>query len=220
MFVTLLGSYDPETKKLLYAIRESIARKFSDEGVYSMLMETLEYYVVNQLSSPISLKTYDIIVERENGVNLTFYILDGLSVEVETIPYEKDVESALFNYLIKRGLITPEAKVKNIPMAGDPSLFTFLVSISTLYFIIRLKEETRGGELIELCSILNSPNNIQVRGDKVNARTFLFKKNNITLSTMFQILLDEENVLLREFEDQDDVLNQINKIIHNSLTQK
>ena len=220
MFILLLGSYDPETKKLLYAVQESIARKFADEGTYGMLMEKLEYYVVGQLSSPISLKTYDVIVEKEETVSLTFYLLDGVSVAVETIPYEKDVESALFNYLLEKKLITKEAEVENIPMIGNPSLFTFLVSISAIYFIIRLKEETRGGELIELCAILNSPNNVEIMGGKANARTFLFKKNDITLSTMFQLLLNEENVLLREFDDKDDLLDQIHKIIQKSLTQK
>ena len=141
---------------------------------------------------------------------------DSRSILVETIPYHVDVPGALFEYLFNKKLISEDAKIMNMPAlapVGQPSLFSVLVESCSLYFIIRLKEETRGGEIIELCSILNSlspPNIVTLAWME---RVFLFKKSEIVLSTMFQILLDNQSVSLREFIDEDDLCKQIGNLI-------
>ena len=145
MLVLLLGSYDPETKKLLYGAQKFIAQAFSSEGHYALIMENLEYFVISQPSRNGHGGTFDIIVEKEKDVNLTLYFprLMGNpgSILVETISYRVDVPGALFEYLFNKKLISEDAKIMNMPAlapVGQPSLFSVLVESCSLYFIIRL----------------------------------------------------------------------------------
>ena len=160
MFILLLGSYDDETKSALYSMQESIANSFSDKGHYSLLMEELNLYTVSD--------GHLLLLENREDYSTTIYLfgpIEGVGpIELETIDTisrTEDTENTVYRYLTERGFCNLDIAIEKMPIISPDGLFPFLVSISSVFLIVRLKEETRGGEYIELCPISSVSNQME-----------------------------------------------------------
>lgn len=173
------------------------------------MLEKLDLYVTSGVRQ--------IVVERNDNTSITFYIFENLGIatpptllQVDTIPWRGDIAEALQEYLYVSGLEPEGVSVDKIPIIGDSGLFTFLVSISELYLIVRLKEETRGGEYLELCQITRTKNRASFQ-DSPNI--VFYKKDGIKITTMLDILINEGQLSERTFSDPEDLYNKVNGMI-------
>lgn len=73
------------------------------------------------------------------------------------------------------------------------------ITVSAI-LLIREREETRGGEVAELIYFVMT---------KTSDKVCLFKKEGIALSQMIMEFLDAENVIMRTYQDKDDLLTAI-----------
>lgn len=209
MFIFLLGSYDPDTKKLLYELQLSISKKFTGIGVYPVIMESPTLYTVSNGEY--------ILTEEEND-NITLYIfwLDDKGYHViyniDTVKSTGDKEYDIITYMINE-YGTNDVTIKEMPITGfpgDTNLFIFIINISELFIILRVREETRGGEYLELCALLNSHNYVETMNIP---RIFLFKQKKITLTSMLNIFTFSNKLVMSEFCDEVDLKSNILEII-------
>ena len=211
MFILLLGSYDDETKKALYTMQESIANSFSDKGYYSLLMEELGLYTVSD--------GHILLLENRGDRSTTIYLFRPIEdvgpIElqtIDTISHTEDIEDTVYRYLTERGFCNLDIAIERMPIISPDGLFPFLVSISSVFLIVRLKEETRGGEFIELCYISRSPNLISLKG---SPGIFMLKKQDVTLTSMLELILIEREIRVLEFSDTSDLLDKTANIVRN-----
>lgn len=217
MFIFILGSYDSQTKPLLHRLQESIASEFSREGHYSLLMESLQLFLVedDHFERPV-------LVERTEDT-LTFYVFnpaflmnpDNLDV-IDTVPMAEDPPFELRKYLIENKIMSSSSRVKQKPMMSNGNfnptsgLFNFLAFISGTYLVIRLNELTRGGEYIELCHISKMPNRIY---DKHSPSIFLFRHTSVNLTSMLSLLFTESGINTIDFKDEEDLISKTRETI-------
>lgn len=210
MLILLLGSYDDETKRLLYFLRENLSKSFLEVGVVILLMERLNLFRVED--------GRNVLTEEDDYNNLTVYAfpltLGKGEIEpniIDTISVNGNTKSTLENYLGKIEGIAEGLEVQKQPIDSNDGLFKFLVDLSKLFLIIRLREETRGGEYLELGYILREKDRAIVSqwGD-----IFLFKKRGIARSTMIDLFLNSDEIKLREFDDNSDLLEQIEDLVN------
>lgn len=226
MFVLILGSYDPVTKSVLYRLQRSIAKEFTREGHYGLLMENLELHVVNDELSG----SWPVLIEKSED-SATFYIFNGsFSLDpnnvvcIETVPNREDLQYELKKFMIDCKLITEQANIDKKKMYAEDilditeGLFNFIATISSLYLIVRLKDETRGGEYIELCYLTKSQNRVTMR-NKPNI--FLLKHRDVQLSSMLRLIIKDSITVIDDFCDETDLLSKSNEIIrefHNEVS--
>ncbi len=210
MFLLLLGSYDHDTKELLYDLQEVIARDYVESSHYAMLLDRLDLYVTGRRR---------ILVEREDGLTLTFYVFAPESAGgptdlemIDTIPWSNDVGNSLQNYLVEQGFSEDANGMEKKPVSSEGGLFQFLADLSEINFIIRFKEETRGGEYVELCYLLNAQNSIPKHA---SSEVFLMKRRGVTLTSMLQPYFEAKLVRLSEFSDFEDLTSQVTSKINN-----
>ena len=70
MFVLILGSYDNETKKLIYSLRDCLTSKFVKEGHYFIIMEKMTLF-----------RTEDgryVLTEEDTNCNVRLYIFNSI----------------------------------------------------------------------------------------------------------------------------------------------
>ena len=209
MFIFLMGSYDIETKKLLDEIQDSLANMFVIEGHYALIMESLDVYLVSD---------GHLVICEKGGKEITIYTfenIDGVNkpllLDIDTIDPAADIDYSIISSLITKNIIEPTSTIEKMPLTGNGGLFSSLIQISDLFITLRLKEETRGGEYIELCWILDKvPNLTRIKGDP---SLFLFKSYNITLTTMLSMYIEEGSLVVLEFVDFDDLESKLAELI-------
>ena len=89
-------------------------------------------------------------------------------------------------------------------------LFNFLVEICSFYNIIRLKEESRGGEYLELCQILRMNDRKHVRQER---DVYYFNKIGNVYSSMLNLVLNSNELVLRDFDENGDLCQQIEELV-------
>lgn len=122
------------------------------------------------------------------------------------------MEDTVYKYLTERGFCNLDITIERMPIISPNGMFPFLVSISSVFLIVRLKEETRGGEFIELCYISRSPNLISLKG---SPGAFMLKKQDVTLTSMLELILIEREIRVLEFSDTSDLLDKTTNIVRN-----
>ena len=122
------------------------------------------------------------------------------------------MEDTVYKYLTERGFCNLDITIERMPIISPNGMFPFLVSISSVFLIVRLKEETRGGEFIELCYISRSPNLISLKG---SPGAFMLKKQDVTLTSMLELILIEREIRVLEFSDTSDLLDITTNIVRN-----
>jgi len=176
-FILILGSYDPETKKKLDLLKEKIAEKYVGRHVYPFLLDSLELYSADS--------NYFLAEHYEDKV--TVYIFNG-SVIKDVI--ERKVDGSLEESV--RSIINEKTGLQKIEKRSILKKFDRLMDISKVIMLIRQKEETRGGEYLELIYALNKKPNI----------VWYFYNRDIELSGMLMEFLDRFEVKMRVYTDE------------------
>ncbi|MCP8316663.1 MAG: hypothetical protein H3Z52_10580 [archaeon] len=102
------------------------------------------------------------------------------------------------NYDIERFLEQPV--LRKLQIIYDASLCTFL---------LRHKEETRGGEYIELAYLVIT--------SKKSEKVWFLKKEGILISTMVKELLDEWKINMRTYSNVEELIEEATRIVRYRL---
>jgi hypothetical protein len=135
MFVLILGSYDSETKQLLYSLRDCLTSKFVKEGHYFVIMEKMTLF-----------RTEDgkyVLNEEDTENNVTLYIFNSIrklgEVEAEmidTIKLQGGLEETVSKYITDLGELPTRIQMDKASITGEGGLFNFLVEICSFYNVI------------------------------------------------------------------------------------
>ena len=195
--VLLLGSYDSETKHVLESIKEEIAKRFQEKILVSLL-ENLDIYVaddIHVLTETFGKNKISIMVYEEKGSILS---------EIYDTDLTDNPDEVVYSFLKEKyGIETLEKH----PIF---SKFDMLMQLAIEIFLIRHKEETRGGEYLELMHAI-----FQRHSDKV----WFFKKEGIHLSDMLMEYLDSFRVKLRPYADLSELINEVSRVLEYTLHQ-
>lgn len=186
-FILILGSFDSETKAIIYRIKERIAEKYIGKKTYSFLLDSIEIYYSNGLF--FLTETYDDRVSI-----ITFQ--NGDIDDIFECKLNGDLDDVVMDF------VNNKFGVKSISRRNIMDKFDTLMELAKLIIIIREKDETRGGEYLELAYALNkiNPNKI-----------WFFYNNNITLSQMMMEFMDKFGVRMRPYNNN--VLDVILRVI-------
>jgi hypothetical protein len=209
MFVLILGSYDNETKKLIYSLRDCLTSKFVKEGHYFIIMEKMALF-----------RTEDgryVLTEEDTNCNVTLYIFNSIGnigefgpEMIDTIKLEGGLEETVSKYITDPCELPNMIQMDKAPITGETGLFNFLVEICSFYNIIRLKEESRGGEYLELCQILRMKDRKLVRQER---DVYYFNKIGNVHSSMLNLVLNSNELVLRDFDENGDLCQQIEELV-------
>jgi len=191
--VLLLGSYDPHTKSVMYALKEKIAEEFSGTNTYAYLLE--ELLIFNEESH-----RFFVIAERWSEKRISIFIfthaeypLDNVEVEIG----DENIEAVVRKVIREKYNVA----IRKVPIVDK---LRILAQLSVAIIVIREKEETRGGEVAELIYLIL--NNF---ADKV----CLFKRENISLSSMLMEFLDYMRIPIRTYNSIDELIQGVKRYI-------
>ena len=181
--ILLLGSFDPQTKAQLEDIKEEIVKTFSGENVYALLLDGVEVYFSDVVK---------VLTELSSEDRITLFIFqDEQLVDMDDLKLKKeDMDKKIYNYLKKKYKIT---EFKRLPIFDKLDV---LMQNAKIIFLLRDKEETRGGEYLELMHAL-------FRG--YAEKIWFLKKNGIALSAMLMEYLDKYQVKMRTYREKSDL---------------
>ena len=154
-----------------------------------------------------------VLTEEDTNYNVTLYIFHSIKkmgeVEAEmidTIKLEGGLEETVSKYVTDLDELPTRIQMEKAPITGETGLFNFLVEICSFYNIIRLKEESRGGEYLELCQILRMKERKLVRQER---DVYYFNKIGNVHSSMLNLVLNSNELVLRDFDENGDLCQQI-----------
>ena len=181
--ILLLGSFDPQTKAQLENIKEEIVKTFSGENVYALLLDGMEVYFSDVV---------EVLTELSGEDRITLFIFqDEQLVDMEDLKLKKaDIDKTVYNYLKKKYGIT---EFNRLPIFDKLDV---LMRNAKVIFLLRDKEETRGGEYLELMHAL-------FRG--YAEKIWFLRKNGIALSAMLMEYLDKYEVKMRTYQGRSDL---------------
>ena len=181
--ILLLGSFDPQTKAQLEDITEEIVKTFSGENVYTLLLDGVEVYFSDVV---------EVLTESSSADRITLFIFqDNQLVDMDDLKLEKDhVDKTIYDYLKKKHNITKFNKLSVFDKLD------VLMRNAKVIFLLRDKEETRGGEYLELMHAL-----FRGQAEKI----WFLKKNGIALSSMLMEYLDKYEVKMRTYQGKGDL---------------
>lgn len=190
--ILILGSYDRETKELLYAVKEEVAKLSTGyrDILVPLLLEGLEVYVNTEEPG----KT--IIVERYAG---KYTITTIKLAEVEDV-YDIEAESI---EEVEQHIARTHGPYIRLPLLRK---LEALARNSFLVFIVRERGETRCGEIVELVFLLDrgiSPSII-----------YLLARSGISLSSMLKDLIEYKRINFRTYSNKDELLDIVRRIIY------
>ena len=191
--VLLLGSYDAQTKACMETVKEEIVKNFSiSERVYALLLDHLEMYeagVVQVLTESFDAASKVTLFVFENA---QFVYADDIKLE------KAGLDSTVYAFLKKNYEVE---QMRKLPILEKLNALMF---IAGSIFLLRHKEETRGGEYLELMHAL-------FRG--YSEKIWFFKKDGIELSAMLMEYLDKHKVMLRTYQKEQDLIDSIVRTI-------
>lgn len=181
--ILLLGSFDPQTKAQLEDIKEEILKTFSGENVYALLLDGVEVYFSDVV---------EVLTESSGEDRITLFTFqDNQLVDMDDLKLEKaDVDKTIYDYLRKKHNIT---KFNRLSVFDKLDV---LMRNTKVIFLLRDKEETRGGEYLELMHAL-----FRGHAEKI----WFLKKNGIALSAMLMEYLDKYGVKMRTYQRRRDL---------------
>jgi len=191
----LLGSYDPQTKSYLEVIKEEIVKTFSGENVYVVLLDYVEIY---------DAETAQVLTEvTEEGKVTLFIFQENMLTEVYDVNLKVSLDDTVYGFLKEKcGVL----KVTKQPVFNK---FDFLMRLAKAILLVRDKEETRGGEYVELMHAL-----FRGHSDKV----WFFKREGIRLSNMLMEYLDKFKVNMRPYSNSQELQTQILRLLKYELS--
>jgi hypothetical protein len=193
--ILLLGSFDRQTKACLENIKEEIVKTFSGENVYALLLDRAEVYFSDIV---------EVLTELSGEGTVTLFIFqDNQLVDMEELKLEKeDLDKVVYDYLKKKYDIT---KFNRLPIFDKLDI---LLRNAKLIFLLWDKEETRGGEYLELMHAL-----FRGHAEKI----WFLKKNEIALSSMLMEYLDKYAVKMRTYQGETDLKETVMRTLQYQL---
>ncbi|MEB3780115.1 MAG: hypothetical protein GSR85_07790 [Desulfurococcales archaeon] len=190
--ILILGSYDKETKELLYAIKDEIAKLSTGyrDLLMPLLLEGLEIYV-NQKDP-----TKTIMVEKYAD-KYTLTIFKYTEIENVYDLEERSIEEVEYHIARTYGSFTSLPLLRKLEN---------LARNSFLVFIVREREETRCGEIVELVFLLDRGINPSI--------IYLLARSGISLSSMLKELIDYKRINYRTYHDKNELLDTVKRIIY------
>ena len=190
--ILLLGSYDPETIAMMKRLQEFIAKTFGHDEIYTLILERLELYQTDKV---------DVLAEKWSDEKVTLMMFDRKPslVDVTDVEISEGLNNTVENFLKENYQVTT---IHRIPILEKLSM---LARVCWLIFVIRHLELTRGGELVELTYLAPS----------CNGKIFLLKREGVLLSTMVKEILDAFDVNLRTYNDENELMEEVERIILN-----
>ncbi len=141
-FILILGSFDPQTKEILFKLKRGLSKEYGGSGIYPILLDETEAYKFGNLivlEEKLSYKTVNLHVFSEDMLPIESYIYTGtLSLD----NFEKFLKDRLDPELIYQNATPQKMNVIHKLDAFFEASFSILV--------IRHRHETRGGEIAEL----------------------------------------------------------------------
>jgi len=188
--VLLLGSYDPQTISHLETIKEEIEKEFVGENTYSFLLDNLEIFSGEPVQA---------LVELFDKNKAAIFIFEhGLLLDVCDISFEKDLTEEVYGALKEK---YPVQKFRKLPILDK---FDILMRFAKAIFLVRDREETRGGEYVELMDAMS-----RGHSDKI----WFFKREGVRVSDMLMEYLDKFGVKIRPYTNQQDLIEEIIRIL-------
>lgn len=196
ILVLLLGSYDLQTRKYLDDIKEVIAMNFSGENIYSFMLENVELYFS---------ETLQVLVESTNDHKATLFIFKEHQTleDVFDVNVKGDLNDTIYDFLKQKYEV---AQMKRQPMFEK---FGHMMNLAKILFIIRDKEETRGGEYVELMHAL-----FEGHSDKIR----FLRRDGVRLSSMLMEYLDKFEINIRPYSDYSELKEEIIRLLRHSLS--
>jgi len=199
-FIILLGSYDPDTKSLLYEIKEYIAKSFQEE-IYPIILEDIEIY--RTIKPP-----YIVMLDKQGS---SAYIIDGLVIK-DMIHLGCNCETIDEKCLVMLNSILEErygiTLKERLPVLEK--LYS-LVWVSKLIFVLRDKQYTRCGEYIELIFLLE-----RLPRERSSDIIFLWNKD-VELSSMIQEALEEYKFGFRTYSSKQALFDEIHRLVYHRI---
>lgn len=187
--ILLLGSYDSETKSILEDIKEEIAKVFIG-NVFAVVLEHLDIYIFEKTA---------VLTETFDKDKITLFIFrEGSLSEMYDVDLENEPHETVYHFLKERYKVD---KIQKLPIFTKLDL---LMQFAKTIFLIRHKEETRGGEYIELMHAL-------LKGHF--SKVWFFKKEGIHLSAMLMEYLDKSKITMRPYHDLSSLKTGILRIL-------
>ncbi len=203
--ILVLGSFDKETKEILNAVKNDVVKIFSGLDVYCFLLDDVELYASRD-------GEYRILVERYNRDLATVFLFDSEGtllhtedITVATADIALETHQFIKNWCQKMDRVQPDQFIEH----GIFLKLELLFKASKTVLVIRHKEETRGGEYIELAY------GIGRHPDKF----YFFAKNDILLSIMVDEILKRFNVQKRTYVDIENLIQQALDIVRQNVKQ-
>jgi hypothetical protein len=196
-FVLLLGSYDDETKELLKNLKNKLVGDFRAEEVFILSLNTLYAFIAD---------SYQVIVECWSETDATIFIFQkGQLNEIDELDFEVSPNKAAEEYMRKNFRAQTFAEITVLEKLET------IFSTALLTLVIREREETRGGELVELTYLATS-----YKGDKM----WFLKKDGLPISTMVKELLVALKIGLATFQDSAELATESSRIIRAELARR
>jgi hypothetical protein len=188
----LLGSYDPQTKVCMETVKEEIVKSFSGENVYALILDHLEMYEAGTVQ--VLTESFD----ADDKVTL-FVFQNAQLIDIDDTMLEKaGLDSTVYAFLKEK------YDVKEMKKTTIFDKLNALMLIAGAIFLLRQKEETRGGEYLELMHALYSG---------YSEKIWFFKKDGIELSAMLMEYLDKHKVMMRTYQREQDLIDSIVRTI-------
>jgi hypothetical protein len=193
--ILLLGSFDPQTKAHLENVKEEIVKTFSGENVYALLLDSVEVFFSDVV---------EVLTELSGEDRITLFIIqDNQLVDMDDPKLEEDdVDKTVYDYLKKKYKIT---ELNRLPIFNKLDV---LMQNAKVIFLLRGKEETRGGEYLELMHAL-----FRGHAEKI----WFLKKNEIVLSAMLMEYLDKYGVKMRTYQGERDLKKTVIRTLQYQL---
>jgi hypothetical protein len=192
VYVLILGSYDGDTKRLIYELKEEVSKRHGRNDVYSLVLDKVEIFDCDN--------AIQVITELYEST-LTLMIFRGTELvdidEIANVTEPQIEEKAMTHLNSHHG----SKRVQKFTVLNKLDL---LMRFSASICVIREKELTRGGEYCELVHALAR--------DYEKKIVFLYNKN-VTLSGMLKEYLDGFKVAMRAYSDTEPFIDEAMRFI-------
>jgi len=204
--VLLLGSYDPDTEKVLSKLKEDIPAHMmtEEENVLIFLLRDIEIYLVDY-SDENGKDARIILISDKYRDKITIIalnereIIDSTEFSSSGTHQDQIIEEYAKRY--------PNPRISKLPILEK---LRQLAASASLTMLVRHKEETRGGEYIELAFLLGT-------GTLNPSRVYFLKKEGFDMSEMGWELLDFYGVNFRSYKDENYLCNEMVRLIRYSI---
>ncbi|MGH2611813.1 MAG: hypothetical protein ACRDFB_02045 [Rhabdochlamydiaceae bacterium] len=204
----MLGSYDPETESLLIRLKEEASHSLmnQDDTILIFVLENLEIYSF-AISGQSDTEKITVVAEKyDQDKRLSIFIMKEDSImDAYDLPLAgKKIDDAVVKSISERYNIASFCKLEILEK------LTQLAVASSVVFLLRDRELTRGGEYIELVYLLGS--------DKLSPSKIYFLKNErIPLSEMIVDFLSKYGIKQVPYDDINKLILDVTGIIEKHL---